>query len=89
MHAAAETGDWDRLNTLEHTRSELFSSIFSQQSSSGGHTAQTLIPMIQTVLELDQKIISLCSDESLSCKQQISDFNKGRKAIASYHRFSG
>lgn len=88
MFVAAESGDWDRLATLENTRSDLLASIFSVQTGSE-HASQKLVAMIQSVLELDRKIISLCSEESVSCKQQLSDYTKGRKAIASYHRFSG
>ena len=87
MFVAAESGDWERLASLENTRSDLLASIFTDQPGSG-YPAQTLISMIHSVMELDQQIISLCSNESDSCKQQLSDFNKGRKAIASYQRFS-
>jgi hypothetical protein len=87
MLLAAEAGEWDRLVTLENTRSAKLASIFSDQTDSE-YSAQRLVAMIHSVLELDRKITSLCSDESASCKQQISDFKKGRKAIASYQRFS-
>jgi len=88
MLVAAKTGDWEQLNLLEGLRSEIITKLFSDIEAVE-NSGSSLVPIIEAVIEIDRQIITLCTDESISCKKQIRTFNKGRKAVASYHQFLG
>jgi len=88
MLYAAENGEWDQLRMLENSRSSMLSSL-SIDIAATEHPKAVLINEIESILDLDRRIINLCTTESTSCKLQIRDFKKGRRAIASYHQFLG
>lgn len=87
MLCAAENEDWDQLSHLEGIRS-LKLLKFSADTGAADYPERVLIETIESVLDLDRQIIHLCYAESSSCKEQVRDFKKGRKAIANYHQFS-
>ena len=90
MLCAAENGEWDKLGILEDSRSTMLSRLsVDDMGAEGQESENVLVQAIESILDIDQRIIKLCTAESSSCKDQVRDFVKGRKAIASYHQFSG
>ena len=87
MLYAAESGDWEHLSILEDSRSTMLSGL-PLNMEAAQFSENVLIQAIESILELDRRIIALCAAESTSCKEKVRDFTKGRKAIASYHQFS-
>jgi len=87
MLHAAEGGDWEQLVILEDSRSSMLSRL-SIDLEVAEHSENILIETIESILDYDRQIIDLCAAESSSCKEQVREFIKGRKVIASYHQFS-
>jgi len=83
MLVATLSSDWDMLVKLETQRNELLPLIFDDISN-----AQGLMPEIRSmgeaVLEIDRRIISICSNEAGDCQRQLSEYHQGRKVVAAY-----
>lgn len=88
MLCAAESGDWEALDTLEAARSSQLSGLLVDLDNVE-QSENALVKDIESILDLNRQIIDLCSTESTSCKNQLRDCVKGRQAIASYYQFTG
>ena len=79
MADAARESDWPKVDTLDHERRRLTSSL--QRGQSVGAVERQ---KIEEILSLNREVLTLCEQAREEAGKQLRSLNSGRKGCAAY-----
>lgn len=82
MLEKAKAGDWAEVQAAEKQRQVLVEQ--SNGLPADEQEAKVASDMIQTILEINEQIMSLSRKHLAVCQQAFEDVNKGRRAVKAY-----
>jgi hypothetical protein len=84
MLDAATSGEWDLLTSLQQQREQLLPSSVSPAPSP--IESNLTLATLRKVLSLNEKIVSIASDERRHRRTQLAGLQRSRRAAQSYKR---